>query len=129
MSQGMDDRMRQISDMLNSREAQDGIRRLIGSFNGPSEAAPVQSDQQAVERTFPDSNEDNPIRSQDVDWINKIQHILSQASNIQDTRINLLRSVHPFLNQTRRERCETCINILRVADILKAVTNKNGRLL
>lgn len=129
MSQGMDDKIRQISDMLSSREAQDGIRRLIGSFSGPSESAPSQSDQQAVERTLPDTYEDNPIRSQDTDWINSIQNILSQAGNIQDSRINLLRSVHPFLNQARRERCETCINILRVAGILKAITNKNGRLI
>ncbi|HAA25122.1 MAG TPA: hypothetical protein DCE11_03235 [Ruminiclostridium sp.] len=129
MSQGMDDRMRQISDMLNSREAQDGIRRLIGSFNSSSDAVPVQSDQHAAERAFFDSQKDNPIQSQESDWINKIQNLLSQASNIQDSRINLLRSVHPFLNQARKERCETCINILRVADIIKAVTNKNGRLL
>ncbi|HEY8500377.1 MAG TPA: hypothetical protein VIL89_07135 [Clostridia bacterium] len=129
MSQGMDDKIRQISDMLSSREAQDGIRRLIGSFNSQSETAPSQPDQQAVERTLPDSLEDNPIRSQESDWIYKIQNILSQANNMQDSRINLLRSVHPFLSQTRKERCETCINILRVADILKALTNTNGRLL
>jgi hypothetical protein len=129
MSQGMDDKIRQISDMLSSREAQDGIRRLIGSFNSSSEAVPAQSEQQPVEMAFPGGHEDNPIQAQESDWINKIQSIFSQASNIQDSRINLLRSVHPFLSQTRRERCETCINILRVADILKAVTNKNGRLL
>ena len=40
MSEGMDDKIRQISDMLSSREAQDGIRRLIGSFNGPSRPRP-----------------------------------------------------------------------------------------
>jgi len=129
MSQGMDDKIRQISDMLSSREAQDGIRRLIGSFSSPSETVPAQAEQQSIERDFPGSHEDNPIHAQESDWIGTIQNILSQASNIQDSRINLLRSVHPFLNQTRKERCETCINILRVADILKAVTNKNGRLL
>ncbi|NLG88270.1 MAG: hypothetical protein GX494_03495 [Clostridiaceae bacterium] len=129
MSQGMDDKIRQLSDMLSSREAQDGIRRLIGSFSSSSGAMPAQSDQHADESALPDSYEDNPVQSLDFDWISKIQSVLSQASNIQDSRINLLRSVHPFLNQKRKERCETCINILRIADIIKAVTNNNGRLL
>jgi hypothetical protein len=129
MSQGMDDKIRQISEMLNSPEAQDGIRSLISSL-GARGSAPAETDLQGLETagTGLPGFSSPPQSSQDSDWINHIQNMLSQMNSVQDSRINLLRSVHPFLNPTRRERCATCMNILKVAGILRAMTNSNGRL-
>lgn len=129
MSQGMDDKIRQISEMLNSPDAQEGIRNLFSSL-GSRGSIPAQADLQdydSGDAGVPSYSA--PLQaSRDTDWINSIQNMLSQLSNVQDSRINLLRSVHPFLNPTRRERCTTCMNILKVASILKAMTNSNGRL-
>jgi hypothetical protein len=132
MSQGMDDKIRQISEMLNSPEAQDGIRNLFSSLGASGRGVPFGTDQQASEGAepgLPVSASLPPVSQQDTDWINHIQNMLGQMNNVQDSRINLLRSVHPFLNPTRRERCATCMNILKVASILKAMTNSGGRLL
>lgn len=130
MGQGMDDKIRQISEMLNSPEAQEGIRSLFSSLGRQREAAPAETDLQgseAAEAGIPGFS-GLPQSSQDLDWINRIQNMLSQMNNVQDSRINLLHSVHPFLNPTRRDRCATCMNILKVAGILKTMTNSNGRL-
>lgn len=129
MSQGMDDKIRQISEMLSSPDAQDGIRNLFSSL-GTRGNVPTQADLQdyeAGDAGVPSYSA--PLQaSRDTDWINYIQNMLGQMSNVQDSRINLLRSVHPFLNPTRRERCATCMNILKVASLLRAMTNSNGRL-
>lgn len=128
MSQGMDDKIRQISEMLNSPEAQDGIRSLFSSL-GSRGSDPAQGDQQDYDTDGGSVPAFNPYRnSLDNDWINYIQNMLAQMNNVQDSRINLLRSVHPFLNPTRRERCATCMNILKIASILRAMTNSGGRL-
>ncbi len=130
MGQGMDDKIRQISEMLNSPEAQDGIRSLfssLGTQRGSSSAESELQDYQGADSEMPVFS-GPPQSSQDLDWINHIQNMLGQMNNVQDSRINLLRSVHPFLNPTRRERCATCMNILKVAGILRAMTNSNGRL-
>ncbi len=132
MSQGMDDKIRQISEMLNSNEAQEGIRQLLSSMNHSGDSTSARADSSSSEEPHPESGyTGNPVRQlpQDSDWIVKVQNILSQMGSIEDSRVNLLRSVHPFLNSTRKGRCTTCINILKVADILKALMNNNGGLL
>lgn len=131
MSQGMDDKIRQISEMLNSPDAQDGIRNLFSSLGASRSTMPAETGLQASEAAdtdLPFSSGPLPQPSQESDWINYIQNMLGQMNNVQDSRINLLRSVHPFLNPNRRERCATCMNILKVASILKAMTNSSGRL-
>lgn len=132
MSQGMDDKIRQISEMLNSPDAQEGIRTLFNSLGAPRSDAPADTDQLSSydrETGLPYGADPSSLSSQESDWINRIQNILSQMNNMHDSRLNLLRSVHPFLNATRRERCSTCMNILKVAGIIKAMTNNGGRLL
>lgn len=130
MGQGMDDKIRQISEMLNSPEAQDGIRSLFSSLSTQRGAVPADTDFQGSEAAEAESLgiSSLPQSSRDLDWINYIQNMLGQLNNVQDSRINLLRSVHPFLNPMRRERCATCMNILKVAGILKTMTNSSGRL-
>jgi len=130
MGQGMDDKIRQIYEMLNSPEAQDGIRQLFSSLSTPREGTPAETDRQPYDGSETDlQTRDAPSQFQELDWINHIQNLLGQMNNIQDSRINLLRSIHPFLNPARRERCTTCVNILKIAGILRALTNNGGRLL
>lgn len=129
MSQGMDDKIRQISEMLNSPEAQDGIRNLFSSLGRPRESDTGTGDVETFESGSPMISESlNPHSPNEADWIYHIQNMLSQVNSVQDSRINLLRSVHPFLNTVRRERCSTCLNILKIATILRTMTNSGGGL-
>lgn len=131
MGQGMDDKIHKISELLNSPEAQESIQNLFSSLSreksDPAEANPGSSELAAMD-TY-SSGVPVQLQAHETDWINHIQNMLGRMSNIQDSRINLLRSVHPFLNPTRRERCATCINILKVASLLRALTNNSGRLI
>jgi len=132
MGQGMEDKIRQISNMLGTREAQEGIRQLFNSLNSSEEPNHTDSEVQNTEQNDPDFSYSDTYGSQsnqETDWIYNIQNMLSKINNIQDSRINLLRSVHPFLSPVRKERCNTCINILKVAEILRALSNNGGRLI
>ncbi len=132
MGQEMDDKIRQISGMLSNPEAKEGLRQLLRSFNSSDATAHTQAAPQSVEQEEPDfsfTGVPGSVSPQETDWIYTIQNMLGKMNNIQDSRINLLRSVHPFLNTTRKARCNTCVNILKVAEILRALTNNGGRLL
>lgn len=132
MGQGMEDKIRQISNMLGSREAQEGIQQLFNSLNSSEEPDHTDLRVQNAERNDPDLSYSETFEqpsNQESDWIFNIQNVLSKINSIQDSRINLLRSVHPFLSPARKERCNTCINILKVAEILRALTNNGGRLI
>ena len=50
MADEMDGKIRQISDMLNSQEAQEGIRQLFNSINRTSEPN-VETDDEDYERS------------------------------------------------------------------------------
>ena len=132
MGQEMDNKIRQISGMLSNPEATEGLRQLISSLNSSGDTTHTQTTPQSIEQgesefSFSDASASEP--PQETDWIYTIQNMLSKINSIQDSRINLLRSVHPFLNTTRKARCNTCVNILKVAEILRALTNNSGRLL
>lgn len=132
MGQGMDDKIRQISDMLGSKEAQEGMRQIFNSLSSSNESGHSEAEPQSAERNEPElsfSGTPGVTSHQESDWIYSIQNMLGQMGNIQDSRINLLRSVHPFLSSARRERCNTCVNILKVAEIVKAFTKNGGGLL
>lgn len=129
MDQRMDDKIRQISNMLSSPDAQEGIRQLFSSLSRP------QQDYESESGTGNYGNESGYTGStgqlmlRETDWISKMQNLLNQFNNIEDSRINLLNSIQPFLNPVRRERCATCLNILKIACIIRNVSNNGGRLL
>jgi len=132
MGQGMEDKIRQISNMLGSREAQEGIRQLFNSFNSSGEPEHTDLSVQNTGQNDPEHSYQDSFGTssqQESDWIYNIQNMLSKINNIQDSRINLLRSVHPFLSPARKGRCNTCINILKIAEMLRALTNNGGRLI
>lgn len=129
MSQGMDDKIRQITDMLNSPEAQEGIRQLFGSLNRSQDFGADSYAGEYDEQDQGHTVNTGQLMLRESDWIRKIQNLLNQVNSIEDSRINLLNSIQPFLNPSRRERCATCLNILKIASILRAVTNNGGRLL
>lgn len=128
MAEGMDDKIRQISDMLNSQEAQEGIRQLFNSMNRPSQPHEDTNDEKH------EAGQDimvNPgaLSLQNSDWFGDMQNLLTKFSSVEDSRMKLLRSIQPFLNTNRKERCSTCLNVLKVAGMLRAFTNNSGRLL
>jgi len=127
MGQSMDDKIRQISDMLNSPEAQEGIRQLFSSLNSGREfdTESYSGEYSGDEQEYPQNSGQLMLR--ETDWIRRIQNLLNQVNNIEDSRINLLNSLQPFLNPVRRERCATCLNILKIASIIRNVTNNGGR--
>lgn len=131
MGQGMDDKIRQISDMLNSPEAQEGIRQLFSSLNKPSrsDGELYEDEYSEAEQAQGFSGNAGQLSVRESDWIRNLQNMLNQVNNIEDPRINLLHSIQPFLNATRRERCTTCLNILKIAGMIRAFTNNGGRLL
>ncbi|NLM10054.1 MAG: hypothetical protein GX213_04620 [Clostridiaceae bacterium] len=129
MAQGMDDKIRQISDMLNSPEAQDGIRRLFSSLNKSPDFDDESYAEGYDEQEQGLTGNTGQLSLRESDWIRNIQGLLNQVNSIEDSRINLLYSIQPFLNPSRRERCATCLNILKIASIIRTVTNNSGRLL
>jgi len=129
MGQSMDDKIRQISDMLNSPEAQESIRQLFGSLNRSQDFGTEAYDGEYAGNEQGYVQNTGQLMIRETDWIRKIQHLLNQVNSIEDSRINLLNSLQPFLNPVRRERCATCLNILKIASIIRNVTNNSGRLL
>lgn len=129
MDQRMDDKIRQISNMLNNPEAQEGIRQLFSSLNRSQDYDAESYDGEYTVHDQGHTGNTGQLMLRDTDWIRNIQNLLNQVNSIEDSRINLLNSIQPFLNPSRRERCATCLNILKIASILRAVTNNSGRLL
>ncbi|AGI40448.1 hypothetical protein ODU73_002583 [Thermoclostridium stercorarium] len=129
MGQSMDDKIRQITDMLNNPDAQEGIRQLFSSLNRSQDYAPASYDGDYAGNAAENTGNAGQLMLRDTDWIRRIQNLLNQVNSIEDSRINLLNSIQPFLNPVRRERCATCLNILKIAGIIRNFTNNGGRLL
>lgn len=128
MADEMDGKIRQISDMLNSQEAQEGIRQLFNSINRTSEPD-VETDDEDYEKKQNLMVSPGELSLRNSDWFGDMQDLLSKVGSIEDSRMKLLRSIQPFLNPHRKERCTTCLNVLKIAGMLRVFTNNSGRLL
>lgn len=73
-----------------------------------------------------DTNNSNPFDSLDINTIMKMKTIFDQinSNNKNDPRANLLNSLKPYLRDTRQDKIDKYLNILKFSDIANML-NKN----
>ena len=112
----LDDKLKQISEILNDEEAQNNLKNLLKSFTGNE---PSTND-------FGDENElpvSSPSSTQDIDMILKAKNIMGKINSNKDSRIDLLNAIQPFLRNKRQAQCKNCINILKISDIVRMLSS------
>lgn len=131
MNEDMSDMIKNLSNMLNSKDIPDDIKNIINNFssnNKNSNAEDISSaNKHSTNTSSSESNSDI-----DIGMILKMKKIMdSMKNNKDDPRANLLLSLKPYLKNSRQEKVDQYIKLFNMSKVFEVINplggdNKNG---
>ena len=118
----MSDMIKNISNMINNGNIPDDIKNIINNFK-PDNGSSVNNS-----GTSSDSTSSTP--NIDIDTILKMKSIFEKMNSTDDPRANLLRSLKPYLKESRKSKVDQYIqlfNMSKVMDIFKPNGGENAK--
>ena len=110
MSDDMSDIMSKLSGMLKNNEFPDDIKNMMNNFSNSNSQNSNSSD--------------TDTSSIDFDTILKMKNIVdSMNKQKNDPRANLLKSLKPYLRETKQEKLDQYVNLLKVSQIAEVLKN------
>lgn len=125
MSDDLNKKIKQITDILGQENMPDNIKGLLSllagssSQNQPEEPKPVDLVPRKEDRTVRSEMEDN------LEMIRKVKKLMDGMNRKDDPRINLLSAVRPFLNSTRQKKLNNCLKLLQMHNITKYIDEQD----
>lgn len=131
MNEDISDMIKNLSNMLNSKDMPDDIKNIINNFssnNKNSNAEDISSaNKHSTNTSSSESNSDI-----DIGMILKMKKIMdSMKNNKDDPRANLLLSLKPYLKNSRQEKVDQYIKLFNMSKVFEVINplggdNKNG---
>ncbi|MCX7921136.1 MAG: hypothetical protein N3B21_03805 [Clostridia bacterium] len=118
MSDDLNKKIKQITDLLGQDSMPDNFKNLLG----------VLANSMGKEDSSPKANEALPIREEkpnkseleeNIEMVRKISKIMDRVNNSNDPRMSLLNAIRPFLNTSRQKKIGNCIKLLQVSSLVK----------
>ena len=122
MSDNMSTLMNQISNMLNSNEIPDDIKNMMSNLSKS------QKDSSTSNTASPNEiSNSSQAPDLDIETIMKIKKIMdSMKETKNDPRANLLRSLKPYLKDSRKEKVEQYIQFLGIEKAFETFGSLGG---
>ena len=122
MSDNMSNLMNQISNMLNSNEIPDDIKNMMSNLSKS------QKDSSTSNTASPNEiSNSSQAPGLDIETIMKIKKIMdSMKETKNDPRANLLRSLKPYLKDSRKEKVEQYIQFLGIEKAFETFGSLGG---
>lgn len=109
----MSDMIKNISKMINDGNIPDDIKNIVNN---------LKSDGSSNNNSDASSNSNPSTPNIDIETILKMKSIFEKMNSSEDPRANLLRSLKPYLKESRKSKVDQYIqlfNMTKVMDILK----------
>lgn len=116
----MSDMIKNISKMINDGNIPDDIKNIINNIKSNDNSSTNSSDNS--------SNSNSSIPNIDIETILKMKSIFEKMNSTEDPRANLLRSLKPYLKESRKSKIDQYIqlfNMSKVMDIFKSNGGEN----
>ena len=109
-----------MSDMLNNNEIQDNIKNILGNLsNGQNSGTSSIEDKEDVFK-----KDDSSI---DINTILKMKSIIDSMNKQQnDPRSNLLKSLKPYLKNSRKEKVDQYIKLFSMGKAFEILNPLGG---
>ena len=115
----MSDMIKNISKMVNEGNIPDDIKNIINN---------LKSDSSSENSSTGSSNSSSSAPNIDFETILKMKSIFEKMNSNEDPRANLLRSLKPYLKDSRKSKVDQYIqlfNMTKVMDIFKQNGGEN----
>lgn len=121
MNEDMSNLMNQINNMMKNNQIPDDLKNIINNMTKNSQ----NSNDFQSQNSSSDSN--SSIPEFDMATIMKIKNIMeSMKSNSNDPRANLLKSLKPYLKESRKEKVDQYIQIFGMGKVFEMLNPLGG---
>ena len=119
MSEDMSNIMNQIGNMLKNNEIPDDIKNMINQLSNNNSKNNSQSNSEDVSSNNT-SSENSSIPNFDIVTMMKMKNIMdAMKTSKDDPRANLLRSLKPYLKESRKEKVDQYIQIFGMGKVFE----------
>lgn len=135
MGEDMSSLMNQINNMIKNNQIPEEIQNMIGSLSQSSNLSTKKTPQPKTSTTSDDDISSSNSSSQDLDsfpeldinTIMKMKKLMdSMKSSKDDPRANLLRSLKPYLKESRKSKVEQYIQIFSIGKVFETFNSLGG---
>ncbi len=115
----MSDMIKNISKMINDGNIPDDIKNIVNN---------LKSDGSSGNNSDASSSSNSSTPNIDIETIFKMKSIFEKMNSSEDPRANLLRSLKPYLKESRKSKVDQYIqlfNMTKVMDVLKPNGGEN----
>ena len=126
MNEDMSNLMNQINNMMKNNQIPDDIKNIINNMSqGSSNSANTDSHSNGT--SSENTSSDSSMPEFDMATIMKLKSIMdSMKSNSNDPRANLLKSLKPYLKESRKEKVDQYIQIFGMGKVFEMLNPLGG---
>ena len=126
MNEDMSNIMNQINHMMKNNEIPDDIKNIINNITSNSQNNSENKNNPDISSSET-PNENPSIPDFDIATIMKMKNLMdSMKSNRDDPRANLLKSLKPYLKESRKEKVDQYIQLFGMGKILEMLGPLGG---
>ena len=126
MNEDMSNLMNQINHMMKNNEIPSDIKNIINNIINNSQNNSENTNNPDISSST-SSNENSSMPEFDIGTIMKMKNIMdSMKSNRDDPRANLLKSLKPYLKESRKEKVDQYIQLFGMGKVFEMLGPLGG---
>lgn len=127
MSEDMSNLMNQINNMIKNNEIPDEIKNMMNMMNSQKSNEDKDFSNMSSSAASSSSTDNNSIPEFDIATIMKFKKIMdSMKENRNDPRTNLLKSLKPYLKDSRKEKVDQYIQLFGMGKVFEMLGPLGG---
>ena len=127
MNEDMSNLMEQINNMMKNNQIPDDIKNIINSMSQNSSNSGNTDSQVKDTSSSENTSSDSSMPEFDMATIMKLKRVMeSMKSSSNDPRANLLKSLKPYLKESRKEKVDQYIQIFGMGKVFEMLNPLGG---
>lgn len=127
MNEDMSNLMEQINNMMKNNQIPDDIKNIINSMSQNSSNSGNTDSQVKDTSSSENTSSDSSMPEFDMATIMKLKRVMeSMKSSSNDPRANLLKSLKPYLKDSRKEKVDQYIQIFGMGKVFEILNPLGG---
>lgn len=119
----MNDMLKNFSEMMNGKQIPDNIKNILGNMMQNNNTDNSKSNNFENSSSSSSTSNMNNTNNIDINTIFKIQNIMNSINSDKqnESRTNLLLSLKPYLKETRRNKVDQYIQLMKMEKVFQAI--------
>lgn len=127
MNEDMSNLMEQINNMMKNNQIPDDIKNIINSMSQNSSNSGNEDSKNKDTSSSENTSSDSSMPEFDMATIMKLKRVMeSMKSSSNDPRANLLKSLKPYLKESRKEKVDQYIQIFGMGKVFEMLNPLGG---